>query len=225
MRPLLPVAAVVLLAAAATAASAQTWGYPAGYPDRWDRPWRGPTADRSREGKVEVTRFLAEGAAAQALGHGPVAVAAASGGLAGDAERATYEAAVIDRLASVGYDTATRSGDGQTVELTVQHAEIEPAEAPHKPVSGSMDVGIDSRGGRYLGLGIAVDKRKPLSALISTRLDARIRDHSGTVLWEGHADIATREGDPKWTEQALAARLAGALFSGFPGNNGETIRG
>jgi hypothetical protein len=220
MRPLLPAAAVVLLAVAATPATAQRWGYPGAYS-------YGPIHDRSREGKVEVTRFLADSAAVQALGHGPVAVAAASNGPAGDEERATYEAAVIDRLAHVGYDTATRPGaEGQTVELTVQHAEIEPPEAPHKPVSGSMSVGVDSRGGRYAGLALGVDMRKPLPALISTRLDARIRDKaSGTVLWEGHADIATREGDPKWTEQALAARLAGALFSGFPGKNGETIRG
>lgn len=223
MRLSLSAPVVTLLAIAAMPATAQGWGYP---PYGWDQPRPWAAHDRSREGKVEATRFLADATAAQALGHGPVTVTAASDGLADEHERGTYEAAVIDRLAGVGYDTATKTADsGQTVELHVRHAEIEPPETPHKPVSGSMSVGIDSRGGRYGGLAIGVDMRKPLRALISTRLEARIRDHSGTVLWEGHADIATREGDAKWTEQALAAKLAGALFSGFPGKNGETIRG
>ena len=225
-RVLLPLTALTVIALAATPAPAQRWGYPGASPYGWGGPFA-PVAprDRSREGKVEVTRFLANGASVQALGHGSIAVAAAKDGVADERERATYEAAVIDRLAGVGYDTAGPAGaGGQTVELHVLHAEVEPAEPPHKPVSGEMSLGIDSRGGRYASLGIGVDMRKPLPALISTRLEARIRDRaSGTVLWEGRADMATREGDPKWTDQAIATKLAHALFSGFPGKNGETI--
>jgi len=228
MRPLLAFSALTLAALATTPALAQRWGYPGYEPYGWDRaPFAGPTADRSREGKVEVTRFLADGAAAQSLGHGAIAVSAASQGTADDRERATYEAAVIDRLAGVGYDTASRAGDGgQTVELHIRHAEIEPAELKRKPVSGEMAVGVSSRGGSYESLGIGIDLRKPLKALMSTRLEARIRDKAtGAVLWEGHADIATRAGDPKWSDQAIAGKLAAALFAGFPGKNGETIRG
>src|SRR6478736_2471914 len=136
----LPLAAVVLTALAAPAL-AQRWGSdPYGRSaDRYD--WdHAPISsrDRSREGRVEVTRFLAEGAAAQALGHGTitVAVAAADDSLADQRERATYEAAVIDRLAGAGYDTLGKSEGGQTVELHVRHAEVAPAEAPHRPVSG-----------------------------------------------------------------------------------------
>jgi hypothetical protein len=63
----------------------------------------------------------------------------------------------------------------------------------------------------------AVDLTKPLPPLIETRLEARIRDKaSGVVLWEGRADIDTREGDDRWNDQAVAARLAEALFDGFP---------
>lgn len=223
MRLLLPAAAVALIALATTPVLAQRWGYPGMGPGGWGSPVA--PHDRSREGKVDVTRFLADAGAATALGHGVISVAADRDGVADERERATYEAAVIDRLAGVGYDTAGPAGEGgQTVELHVLHAEVEPAEPPHKPVSGSMSVGIDSRGGRYAGLGIGVDMRKPLAALISTRLEARIRDKaSGAVLWEGRADMLTREGDPKWTGQAIATKLARALFSGFPGKNGETI--
>ena len=90
------------------------------------------------------------------------------------------------------------------------------------------DIGqtLPEASGQNLGVGIGIDLRKPLKALMSTRLDARIRDKAtGAVLWEGHADIATRDGDPHWTDQAIAGKLAAALFSGFPGKNGETIRG
>lgn len=220
----LPLTAVSLIALAAPAV-AQRWGYPGAYPYGWDRA-PVPSRDRSREGKVEVTRFLAEGTAAQALGHGAisVAVAATDDGLADERERATYEAAVIDRLAGVGYDTMAKGDGGQSVELHIRHAEVEPSELPHKPVSGEMAVGIDSRGGSYQSLAIGLDFHKPAKALLSTRLEARILDKaSGAVLWEGRADIATRAGDAKWSDQAIATKLAAALFAGFPGKNGETI--
>jgi hypothetical protein len=227
MRRSLLILSLLPAIAAASPALAQRWGYPGDARYGWDGPPPRAAPDRSREGKVEVTRFLADGAAAEALGHGAIGVSASGEGIADERERATYEAAVIDRLAGVGYDTASRPGDGgQTVELHIVHAELVAPEPPHKPVSGEMAVGVSSRGGSYESLGIGIDLRKPLKALLSTRLDARIRDKAtGAVLWEGHADIATRDGDPHWTDQAIAGKLAAALFSGFPGRNGETIRG
>jgi hypothetical protein len=229
--PLLPLSALALIVTAATPALAQRWGYPGAYrgagPYGWDRgPLDTPARDRSREGRVEVTRFLADNAA-PALGHGAITVSAAKDGVADEREGATYEAAVIDRLAGVGYDTLGKpASDGQTVELTIRHAELEPAEGPHKPVHGAMEAGVSSHGGSYTSLAIGVDLSKPAKALVSTRLEARIRDKaSGAVLWEGRADIATRDGDAHWTDQAIASKLAAALFSGFPGKSGETIAG
>ena len=64
---------------------------------------------------------------------------------------------------------------------------------------------------------LTVDLSKPLPPLVSTRLEARIRDRAtNAVLWEGRAEVATRDGDEKWSEQDIAARLAEALFDGFP---------
>ena len=222
MRPAL--LALTLIAIAAPAA-AQRWGYPGADRYAWDRA-RSVDRGRGQEGKVEVSRFLAEGVAAQALGHGAITVAPEADRLADDRERATYEAAVIDQLAGAGYDTASNGDGGQVIELTIRSDEIVPAEAKRKPVHGAMSVGVSSRGGSYESLAIGVDLRKPAKALLSTRLAARIRDKaSGVVLWEGRADIATRDGDPEWSDQAIATRLAKALFAGFPGKNGETIRG
>ncbi len=203
----------------------------------WDRPGWDTSAPRSnwdrdqssshdREGKVEVTRFVAEGVAANALGHGIIAVAAAPGGSesADPRELSTYEAAVIDQLAHSGYDTASHDpAGGQITELRIIHSVVVPEEAPHRPVSGEMDVGIGNHGST-MGLGINIDLTKPRKALLATRLEARIRDRvSGAVLWEGRADIATRDGSRRWNDSAIAERLAAALFDHFPGRSGETV--
>ncbi len=196
----------------------------------WDqsrsRESRRSAADRSIEGRIQVSHFLAEGNAAQALGHGRIAVVGAPGDHVGPDPRqlATYEAAVIDRLARVGYDTANLDpAGGQITELTISHDEVAPPEAPHRPVSGAMEVGVSNRGS-MLGMAINVDLTKPLKALVATRLEARIRDRATkAVLWEGRADIITREGDPRWSDQVIATKLAGALFGDFPGHTGETV--
>ena len=70
-------------------------------------------------------------------------------------------------------------------------------------------------------MAVNIDLSKPRSALISTTLEARIRDRaSGRVLWEGRADIATRQGDEHWPATAIATRLAAALFDRFPDRSG-----
>ena len=193
--------------------------------------WRGDRTDQSssREGKVEVSRFRIEGDAALALAHGPISVvhtgeeASDENGAADDPRfNATFEAAVEDQLVRSGYDAATITPQGgQLAEVRVIRIEAEPAEAPHKPVSGEMSVGVSNRG-TSLGMAVFVDGSKPRGALIATRLEARIRDRAtGQVLWEGHAETYTREGDSKWNDQKIADKLAQTLFDGFPTRTGE----
>ncbi len=189
-------------------------------------PWRssGP-ADRWRndgpvEGKVTVARFVAEDGGAAALGKGAISAIAAPGGSGTDSrELATFEAAVIDRLAQIGYRTDIPAGSAaQLIELHIGHDEVAPQEI-RKPVSGEAMVGVSNRGS-MVGLALAVDLSKPKGALVATRLEARIRDRvTGVVLWEGRADTVTREGSEKWTQGAIADRLASALFNGFPGGS------
>jgi hypothetical protein len=195
-----------------------------------------------REGRVQVSRFIAADASADALGHGAVAVTSLAapnregamgdgprnGGPLGDGPldgaqdylahnaRAPFEAAVEDRLIAVGYDTihADPTG-GQLAEVRVSREVLVPAEVKRSPVSGTAAMEVGSRGSAY-GLGVNVDMTKPRTALLSTRLDARIKDRAtGKVLWEGHSQIATREGDDKWNDGAIASRLAEALFDDF----------
>ena len=211
--------AVLSLIALAAPAQAQpgVWG---------DRGWTtapsgyarsGRAASTSREGKVQVARFVNEDPAlAAALGKGSVSVIEAPATSPVDArEMATFQAAVIDALAGAGSWSATPGGAPRT-EGPVLHSVAEPQEAPRKPVSGEMAVGVSNRG-TMMGLGINIDLTKPKGALVSTRLEARIKDRtSGAVLWEGRADILTRQGDARWSDQKIAERLASALFEGFP---------
>ncbi|MEP7223178.1 MAG: hypothetical protein ABI673_11005 [Novosphingobium sp.] len=205
-----------------------------GYGGGWGGdPWGPSYGERSyirsrqpgpAEGKVEVTRFVADSQAAALLAKGGVSVVAApTGGGVDDVELRTYEAAVIDRLAAVGYQTATTTdAASQTAELRVTHDTVVPEEASHKPVSGEMTMGVSNRGS-MLGMAVNIDMTKPLKAMIGTRLEARIRDKAtGAVLWEGRADITTREGSAKWTDGVIATKLAQALFADFPGRSGET---
>ncbi|HEY1125497.1 MAG TPA: hypothetical protein VGE65_07670 [Sphingobium sp.] len=193
------------------------WGRPYGDPfgDRWRTP-RLQTGADSREGKVDAESFVAENGKAQ-LGRGVVAVTAAPGGTASAADEAAYEAAIVDQLVKAGYDTTKPDPTGgQVVELKILRDTLVPEEQKRKPVSGETSVTVSNRG-TGVGMALNLDFTKPKKALISTRLDAQIKDRvGGTVLWEGHATIATREGDSHWTEQAIAARLAAALFDRFP---------
>ncbi len=213
----------LLLLAATLATPVLAWqGGPWGGGPGWGRGsygsgWDNDRGSDSREGKVSVDRFLAPDAK-PALNQPHIAVTAAPGGTGDEREGATFEAAVIDQLAKAGYDTINPDPHGGLVsEVHVGRDVVVPEEPRHSPVSGEMEAGVSNHGSG-LGLGINVDLSKPRKALIDTRLEARILDRvSGKVLWEGRADIVTREGDSHWTDIAVAGRLAGALFEHFPG--------
>ncbi|MES2301083.1 MAG: DUF4136 domain-containing protein [Pseudomonadota bacterium] len=196
----------------------QAQGYPGG---GWNRPMmnqrlRGDDGRRMAEPakKVDVEAFRAADAAAL-LGKGPITVAAAPGAEA-EWKLPVYEAAVVDQLAKLGYDTAVSGAEGgQIAQIGITHDVVVPEEAKKKPVSGAMEVGVSNRGS-YSALALNVDLSKPRKAIVSTRLDVRIRDKaSGRVLWEGHAEAQTREDDDGLNNGAVAARLASALFARF----------
>jgi hypothetical protein len=233
---LLNVTFVAVLGLSGTALMAQRGGWGGGWGDgpRWHDAsgWRGGSSRSAEqgEGPIQVSRFRIEGDAALALAHGPILVVAMPAGGDDDAERAgtdkrfsaTFEAAVEDRLVHSGYDAATIAPTGgQLAEVSVVRIEARPPEAPHKPVSGEVSMGVSNRG-TSMGVGIMIDGSKPRGAIVSTRLEARIRDRSsGQVLWEGRAEMLTREGDKRWTDQAIADKLSAGLFDGFPVKIGE----
>ena len=229
---LLQSAFAAALAVSGTALLAQRGGWEDGWDGGPRGGWRSGRgqATGSGEGLVQISRFRAEGDAALALAHGPIAVVAmpydaeVDADLAGPERRfsAIFEAAVEDRLVHSGYDAATITpGRGQVAEVRVIRIEARPPEAPHKPVSGEASLGVSNRG-TSLGMGILIDGTEPRGAIISTRLETRIRDRaSGQVLWEGRAEMLTPAGDQRWTDQTIADKLSAGLFGGFPAVTGE----
>ncbi len=210
------IAALLTLTLASPALAQPGWGggYASGWgPSRWER---NATPRDDREGKVDAERFVADGAA-PALAKGAIAIKTLAGSAAEGREQATYEAAIIDQLAKAGYDTATPDpAGGQIVEVTITHDELTPAEDKRNPLSGSGTVGVSNRGS-FMALSLAYDATKPKGALVATGVEIRIRDRlSGTALYEARARIATRIGDSRWNDGAIATRLAAALFERFP---------
>jgi hypothetical protein len=178
-------------------------------------------------GRVTVTRLRSADAAAT-LGHGGIAIGAGDPANTGLFDGLPiYEAAVASQLARAGYDTqvsapsATPGASSQVAEITLSHAEVRPAEARHKPVSGAAETYLSNRGSG-IGLALNLDFSKPKGPVISTRLDVRIRDRAtNAVLWEGHAETAAYETAEGLDNTKTAARLSEALFAGFP--NSATV--
>lgn len=220
---LLTIAVVAVLATTGTALMAEPgpWGR-SGWDDSpgWGRA--GIRQAPSLEGRIEVARFRAEGAALDPSG--PIAVGPmADQESAGDPRvNATFQAAVESKLLASGFVASPGDASaGPIAEVRVVRNEAAPAEEKRKPLSGEMSMGVSNHG-TMLGLGLRYDATKPKRALISTRLETRIKDRTtGAVLWEGRAEIVTREGDNKWDDQAIADKLAKVLFDGFPGKVGE----
>ena len=76
-----------------------------------------------------------------------------------------------------------------------------------------------------MGLGIGIDLSGPPPEVVETELAVTIKDRaSGQALWEGRASFTVTAKSPLAGSQLGAAKLAEALFKGFPGNSGETIQ-
>ncbi|MFN3470056.1 MAG: DUF4136 domain-containing protein [Novosphingobium sp.] len=223
VKPILPILLAGGLALAATL-PVQAQPFPGGtgaFPGGtrgWERGGDDPRIERRRAVQparaIEVSAFQAADAK-PLLGKGAITVAAAAGSEA-EWKLPVYEAAVVDELARLGYDTATSGAEGgQIAQIGISHSVVVPEEPKRKPVSGAMEVGVSNRGS-YQAMALNVDLSKPARAIVATRLDVRIRDRaSNRVLWEGHAEAQTREGDEGLDNGAVAARLASALFARF----------
>jgi hypothetical protein len=205
------------LLAAAPAMAQPGWGPPSMGSDWYGRSRVETTAD-PREGKVDAERFVGEGAESL-LGHGRVAVKTLPGTTSDEREAVTFEAAMVDQLARAGYDTLNPlRDDGQVLEITVRRDVLVPAEDKKNPVSGSAMMGVSNRGS-MMAVSLAYDATKPRAALIETAIELRLRDKAtGRALYEARARIATREGDKRWSDSAVASRLAAAAFEHFPGS-------
>lgn len=171
-------------------------------------------------GPVEVTRFHLPDTSR--LGHGTIAVEPAQGGDADSLEFRSYAAAVGRQLVLQGYSEVAPGNGAQVAQVRLRRSAVRPQVA-RSPVT----VGIGGSTGTYgsgLGVGIGLDLSGGQPEQVETELAVTIRDRaSGTALWEGRASFTVRATSPVAQTELGAAKLAEALFSGFPGQSGETI--
>jgi len=173
---------------------------------------------------VEVTRFVGEQPGR--LGQGTIAVRPVPGGepAAGDSlEFAAYEQAVSAQLAALGYSIVPVQQAAQVAELRYGRSSGQRAAGNRSPVS----VGVGGSTGSYgsgLGVGLGIDLSGPPPEMVNHEIGVTIRDNgTGAALWEGRAGFSASANSDMAERPAAAARLAQALFSGFPGQSGETI--
>lgn len=169
-------------------------------------------------GPVEVTRFH-QPAASGLLGRGTIAIEAAPGMDPNSLELQSYERAVARELVRIGY---AEVGTGNQVAL------VRVKRTSFRPERGSpVSVGIGGSTGSYgsgVGLGVGIDLSGPPPEQITTELGVMIKERvSGETIWEGRASFTVRADAPLAQSQLGAAKMAEALFSDFPGTNGETV--
>lgn len=170
-------------------------------------------------GPVEVTRFHLPGAA---LARGTIAVEPGSGMDGASLEYRSYAAAVARELVRVGYTEQVAGRSPQVAHVRVERVAIAPSRG-RSPVT----VGVGGGTGGYhsgVGVGVGIDLSGPPPEEIVTTLSVSIRERAGNrVVWEGRASFTARADAPLARTQLGAAKLAEALFQGFPGRSGETI--
>lgn len=173
----------------------------------------------ARVSPVEVTRFSDPQAS---LGSGSIAVRPAPGAEPDSWDYAAFQTAVAQELAKLGY-VVTAEGARQVALISVRRSTQQPV-VGRSPVN----VGVGGSTGTYgsgvgLGVGINLGGGRP-SEEIDTELRVSIVPEGGTnALWEGRARFTATANSDFADRNAAAAKLAGALFAGFPGRSGETI--
>lgn len=183
--------------------------------------WLPACAASSYVSPVEVTRFVGEQPGQ--LGRGTIAVRAASGGVDDSLEFSAYERAVAAELTELGYNVVPVGEATQVAELRFVRAAGPQGASRRSPVN----VGVGGSTGSFgsgLGVGLGIDLSGPPQQMIDTEIGVTIRDNgSGAALWEGRAGFSASANSAFAERPAAAARLADALFDGFPGQSGETI--
>ena len=158
------------------------------------------------------------------LERGTVVVQPAEGGdgLSGQ----PFAAAVSRQLGGAGYTPAAPGGE--VTFIAIVEVRRRPVEGAGRGSGFSIGIGAGGFGGGRRGGGVGfgggvavpvgggsrtVAGETELSVTIKRRVDQ-------SPVWEGHARTVAGRGVP---DGAVAEKLAGALFTGFPGESGRTI--
>ncbi len=151
-------------------------------------------------------------------------VVAAPGTDTASLEYEIYAEAIRQELEELGYRVVMDDGN-QTAMLSVEIF-VGAEEGRRSPVS----VGAGGSTGTYgsgVGVGVGINLGS-LSGPPPERIEREIfvalqGNEMTTNLWEGRATMVATSNSDYAEDAAAAARMADALFAGFPGNSGETI--
>lgn len=169
---------------------------------------------------VDVTRFVSD--APTYLAQGTIQIVPAPG-IEGDSiEYSLYREAVRVELEELGYRYVSVNAE-QIAQINLDQF-IAQEGGGRSPVN----VGVGGSTGSFgsgVGVGIGINLGGNSRAeTIQRELSVSIRPaEGGTNLWEGRATMAATTNSDFAGDAAAAPRMADALFSGFPGTNGETI--
>ena len=174
-------------------------------------------------GPVEVTRFVAPDRAG--LGQGPIVIYFPDE-VANAQAKAAITAAVTQELLALGYTIAAQEGRG--IQVAAVRTARTPIAATIDNRRGPVNVGVGGGTGSFgsgLGMGVGINLGGGASAQVETTLAVRLlRRSDKLVIWEGKASQIAKVGSPAAQPGIAAAKLAEAMFKGFPGVSGETIR-
>ena len=182
--------------------------------------------------RVEVTRFHTPATLAQ-LGPGWVELVPVAGIDPRSLEQRALLDAVSRELAAQGFAASDpQPSVGRIAEFRLTRDAVPGSERRGGGSSVSIGVGGGSGGGWRrgggtslgvgLGVGFPLGGNKQRAGDVESELSVTIRDKAtGAALWEGRSALRTAQRDADRPE--TAARLARALFAGFPGKSGETI--
>ncbi len=172
---------------------------------------------------TDVTRFHMN----QPIARGQIAVEPADRSQLGSLQFAQVAAPVERELRRLGWSVSAGDGRSEQVALVTFRQGSRAASANRPAVSVGVGGGT---GGWRSGVGVGVGANIPVGAggsseVVMSELAVRVQRRSdATVMWEGRAQTEARFGTPLADPRAAADRLAAALFQGFPGESGRTIR-
>lgn len=169
---------------------------------------------------VSVTRFHLP----DAIPKGAVEIVRTGGGDSQSLEFRYYAGAVARELTQLGYVEAAPGQSPLIAEMNFERG-TRTELVRRSPVSIGIGTGsFGRRGGFGLGTSFGVGGNKPRDIVI-TSLSVRLAARSdGKPVWEGRAETQAPANAPSAQPGLAADKLATALFKGFPGVSGETIK-
>lgn len=170
---------------------------------------------------VEVTRFHL----GQPVAPSDISIEPFPGADGQSLEFRSYAAAVAPELSRLGFRVAPGLRQAELVAVVgVERGSREDLSRPRSGLSIGLGGGTWGSGiGVGGGVSVPVGKQRA-RYVVGTRLSVQLKRRSdGTVFWEGRAQTEARADAPDASPEAAVAKLAHALFQGFPGESGRTI--